>query len=229
MQVGKYQSVRGGIAGYSWFKCLELQWLSSVTFHWWRGSEHSHNRKAVQHRHAAFIGWEGGHQPTACLLFHPGFQDVLSNGRTAPVTYHKKIQGWSSDQNKWNDKLYPFWEDSDPRWKDCWKGNGTHTIQRHRENLPETPPHWSVQVLQCFFIGAILTAAANTARHGWSALIPLPAPCLKKQNSGLFQLLLSHTSLRHENSPRHSDGQGSGIVLYLKRALRDMQLQFLPQ
>ncbi|XP_425991.3 transmembrane glycoprotein NMB [Gallus gallus] len=55
------------------------------------------------------------------------FQDVLSNGRTAPVTYHKKIQGWSSDQNKWNDKLYPFWEDSDPRWKDCWKGGKVTT------------------------------------------------------------------------------------------------------
>ncbi|XP_010184350.1 PREDICTED: transmembrane glycoprotein NMB, partial [Mesitornis unicolor] len=50
------------------------------------------------------------------------FQDVLSHGRTSPVTSYKKIQGWSSDQNEWNEKLYPVWEDRDPRWKDCWKG-----------------------------------------------------------------------------------------------------------
>uniref|UniRef100_A0A8C3L710 Glycoprotein nmb n=1 Tax=Chrysolophus pictus TaxID=9089 RepID=A0A8C3L710_CHRPC len=55
------------------------------------------------------------------------FQDVLSNGRTSPVMHHNKIQGWSSDQNKWNEKLYPFWEDNDPRWKDCWKGGKVTT------------------------------------------------------------------------------------------------------
>ncbi|NXX70638.1 QNR71 protein, partial [Spizella passerina] len=51
-----------------------------------------------------------------------GFQDVLNHGSTSPVTSYKKLQGWSSDQNKWNEKLYPFWEEGDPRWKDCWKG-----------------------------------------------------------------------------------------------------------
>ncbi|NXK50256.1 QNR71 protein, partial [Chauna torquata] len=51
-----------------------------------------------------------------------GFQDVLSNGRNSPVASYKKLQGWSSDQNKWNEKLYPFWEEDDLRWKDCWKG-----------------------------------------------------------------------------------------------------------
>ncbi|XP_065608629.1 transmembrane glycoprotein NMB [Cyrtonyx montezumae] len=55
------------------------------------------------------------------------FQDVLSNGRTSPTTYNKKIQGWSSDQNKWNEKLYPFWEENDPRWKDCWRGGRVTT------------------------------------------------------------------------------------------------------
>ncbi|XP_030359586.1 transmembrane glycoprotein NMB isoform X1 [Strigops habroptila] len=50
------------------------------------------------------------------------FQDVLSQGSTSPVTSYRKLQGWSSDQNKWNEKLYPFWEEGDPRWKDCWKG-----------------------------------------------------------------------------------------------------------
>ncbi|XP_067148588.1 transmembrane glycoprotein NMB [Apteryx mantelli] len=50
------------------------------------------------------------------------FQDVLSQERTSPVTSYKKLHGWSSDQNEWNEKLYPFWEEGDPRWKDCWKG-----------------------------------------------------------------------------------------------------------
>ncbi|XP_062423790.1 transmembrane glycoprotein NMB [Rhea pennata] len=50
------------------------------------------------------------------------FQDVLNQERTSPVTSYKKLHGWSSDQNEWNEKLYPFWEEGDPRWKDCWKG-----------------------------------------------------------------------------------------------------------
>ncbi|XP_051465475.1 transmembrane glycoprotein NMB [Apus apus] len=50
------------------------------------------------------------------------FRDVLSDGTTDPVTSYKKLQGWSSDQNTWNEKLYPFWEEGDPRWNDCWKG-----------------------------------------------------------------------------------------------------------
>ncbi|OXB56618.1 hypothetical protein ASZ78_008296, partial [Callipepla squamata] len=67
----------------------------------------------------------GGQQASGFGL--PRFQDVLSNGRTSPITYNKKIQGWSSDQNKWNEKLYPFWEENDPRWKDCWRGGKVTT------------------------------------------------------------------------------------------------------
>uniref|UniRef100_A0A8C9LDA2 PKD domain-containing protein n=1 Tax=Pavo cristatus TaxID=9049 RepID=A0A8C9LDA2_PAVCR len=76
----------------------------------------------VQLRHSAYRLLPFGAQ--ICHLSR--FQDVLSNGKTAPVTY-KKIEGWSSDQNKWNEKLYPFWEDNDPRWKDCWKGGKVTT------------------------------------------------------------------------------------------------------
>ncbi|XP_042672834.1 transmembrane glycoprotein NMB [Centrocercus urophasianus] len=76
----------------------------------------------------------GAHRHLALLLLAEAilcaaamrFQDVLSNGRASPVM-HNKIQGWSSDQNKWNEKLYPFWEDNDPRWKDCWKGGKVTT------------------------------------------------------------------------------------------------------
>ncbi|XP_071591808.1 transmembrane glycoprotein NMB isoform X2 [Heliangelus exortis] len=49
------------------------------------------------------------------------FRDVLSDGKTPPATSYKTMQGWSSDQNTWNEKLYPVWEEGDPRWKDCWK------------------------------------------------------------------------------------------------------------
>ncbi|XP_010221979.1 PREDICTED: transmembrane glycoprotein NMB [Tinamus guttatus] len=50
------------------------------------------------------------------------FQDVLNQEQTSPATLYRKIQGWSSDQNEWNENLYPFWKEGDPRWKDCWKG-----------------------------------------------------------------------------------------------------------
>ncbi|XP_042332951.1 transmembrane glycoprotein NMB isoform X2 [Sceloporus undulatus] len=36
--------------------------------------------------------------------------------------YHRRLKGWSSDHNNWNDKLYPHWEEGDPRWENCWKG-----------------------------------------------------------------------------------------------------------
>ncbi|XP_053266173.1 transmembrane glycoprotein NMB [Podarcis raffonei] len=51
------------------------------------------------------------------------FRDVMSRGR-APShgKFHRGISSWSSDHNNWNDKLYPYWEEGDPRWKDCWKG-----------------------------------------------------------------------------------------------------------
>lgn len=51
------------------------------------------------------------------------FRDVMSHGRSSShVRSHKKLHGWSPDQNQWNEKLYPFWEKGDPRWKDCWRG-----------------------------------------------------------------------------------------------------------
>ncbi|XP_006038322.1 transmembrane glycoprotein NMB isoform X2 [Alligator sinensis] len=51
------------------------------------------------------------------------FRDVLSHGKTSShVRYHKKLHGWSPDQNNWNEKRYPSWEEGDPRWNDCWRG-----------------------------------------------------------------------------------------------------------
>ena len=59
-----------------------------------------------------------------------GFQDVLSNER--PSSYmreHNQLNGWSSDENDWNEKLYPVWKRGDSRWKNSWKGKSEDSIQ----------------------------------------------------------------------------------------------------
>ncbi|KAF7237752.1 Protein QNR-71 [Varanus komodoensis] len=75
----------------------------------------------------------------ACLLFLLGyllvaegvlpavatrqFRDVMSQGRKSSHNeFHGRLNSWSPDHNNWNDKLYPYWEKGDRRWKDCWKG-----------------------------------------------------------------------------------------------------------
>ncbi|KAM6451484.1 transmembrane glycoprotein NMB [Liasis olivaceus] len=51
------------------------------------------------------------------------FRDVMTHGTaTSRNKYHHRLNHWYSDHNNWNDKLYPFWEKGDPRWKNCWKG-----------------------------------------------------------------------------------------------------------
>ncbi|XP_032159826.1 transmembrane glycoprotein NMB [Mustela erminea] len=51
------------------------------------------------------------------------FHDVLSNERTSGYTReHSQLTGWSSDENEWNEKLYPVWKKEDPRWKNSWRG-----------------------------------------------------------------------------------------------------------
>ncbi|XP_037692826.1 transmembrane glycoprotein NMB [Choloepus didactylus] len=52
------------------------------------------------------------------------FHDVLSNeGPSAYMRGHNQLNGWSSDENDWNEKLYPVWKRGDSRWKNCWKGS----------------------------------------------------------------------------------------------------------
>uniref|UniRef100_A0A8D2JDQ7 Glycoprotein nmb n=1 Tax=Varanus komodoensis TaxID=61221 RepID=A0A8D2JDQ7_VARKO len=49
--------------------------------------------------------------------------DVMSQGRKSSHNeFHGRLNSWSPDHNNWNDKLYPYWEKGDRRWKDCWKG-----------------------------------------------------------------------------------------------------------
>ncbi|XP_009084596.3 transmembrane glycoprotein NMB [Serinus canaria] len=95
-----------------------------------RGPEQSRRAALGRRGPGPALGTMGAARPLGLLLLAQGllcaaatrFQDVLNHGSTSPVTSYKKLQGWSSDQNKWNEKLYPFWEEGDPRWKDCWKG-----------------------------------------------------------------------------------------------------------
>lgn len=57
------------------------------------------------------------------------FQDVLSNER--PSSYmreHNQLNGWSSDENDWNEKLYPVWKRGDSRWKNSWKGGRVRAV-----------------------------------------------------------------------------------------------------
>ncbi|XP_049637407.1 transmembrane glycoprotein NMB [Suncus etruscus] len=51
------------------------------------------------------------------------FHDVLSNeAPSSSLREHSQLEGWSSDKNEWNEKLYPVWKRGDSRWKNSWKG-----------------------------------------------------------------------------------------------------------
>ncbi|XP_049498854.1 transmembrane glycoprotein NMB isoform X1 [Panthera uncia] len=57
------------------------------------------------------------------------FHDVLSNERTSGyMREYNQLNGWSSDENEWNEKLYPVWKRGDSRWKNSWKGGHVQAI-----------------------------------------------------------------------------------------------------
>ncbi|XP_028381799.1 transmembrane glycoprotein NMB isoform X2 [Phyllostomus discolor] len=57
------------------------------------------------------------------------FHDVLSNGRTSGSGREcNRLNGWSSDENEWNEHLYPVWRRGDPRWNDSWKGGHVKAV-----------------------------------------------------------------------------------------------------
>ncbi|XP_001497861.1 transmembrane glycoprotein NMB isoform X1 [Equus przewalskii] len=57
------------------------------------------------------------------------FHDVLSNERPSGyMREHNQLKGWSSDENDWNEKLYPVWKRGDPRWKNSWKGGRVQAV-----------------------------------------------------------------------------------------------------
>lgn len=58
------------------------------------------------------------------------FHEVLSNERTSSyMREHNHLNGWSSDENDWNEELYPVWKRGDPRWKMSWKGKSKDSTQ----------------------------------------------------------------------------------------------------
>ncbi|XP_038541882.1 transmembrane glycoprotein NMB isoform X1 [Canis lupus familiaris] len=57
------------------------------------------------------------------------FHDVLSNERISGyLREHNQLTGWSSDENDWNEELYPVWKKGDSRWKNSWKGGHVRAI-----------------------------------------------------------------------------------------------------
>ncbi|XP_057587521.1 transmembrane glycoprotein NMB isoform X2 [Hippopotamus amphibius kiboko] len=56
------------------------------------------------------------------------FHDVLSSERPGYMREHSQIRGWSSDENEWNEKLYPVWKRGDSRWKNSWKGGRVQAL-----------------------------------------------------------------------------------------------------
>lgn len=57
------------------------------------------------------------------------FHDVLSNERTSGyMREYNLLNGWSSDENEWNEKLYPVWKKGDSRWRNSWKGGHLQAI-----------------------------------------------------------------------------------------------------
>ncbi|XP_055445982.1 transmembrane glycoprotein NMB isoform X4 [Bubalus kerabau] len=57
------------------------------------------------------------------------FHDVLSNERPSGyMREHNQLSGWSSDENDWNEKLYPVWKRGDSRWKSSWKGGCVQAV-----------------------------------------------------------------------------------------------------
>ncbi|KAM8982039.1 transmembrane glycoprotein NMB [Sarcophilus harrisii] len=68
----------------------------------------------------------------ASIPFHAAkrFRDVANHGGAAASAFRHqdRLQGWSPDQNIWNEKLYPVWREGDSRWKSCWKGGQVRAI-----------------------------------------------------------------------------------------------------
>lgn len=57
------------------------------------------------------------------------FHDVLGNERPpGSMREQNQLNGWSSDENEWNEKLYPMWKRGDMRWRNSWKGGHVQAV-----------------------------------------------------------------------------------------------------
>ncbi|XP_004461399.1 transmembrane glycoprotein NMB [Dasypus novemcinctus] len=78
-----------------------------------------------RYRFLGFLLLAAGLPLDAAVRFH----DVLSNERPSAYTReHNQLNGWSSDENDWNEKLYPVWKTGDLRWRNCWKGGRVQAV-----------------------------------------------------------------------------------------------------
>ncbi|MEJ1279523.1 transmembrane glycoprotein NMB [Cricetulus griseus] len=57
------------------------------------------------------------------------FRDVLGHEQyPGHLRERSQLRGWSSDENEWNEKLYPVWKRADGRWKDSWEGGRVQAV-----------------------------------------------------------------------------------------------------
>uniref|UniRef100_G1TXW6 Transmembrane glycoprotein NMB n=1 Tax=Oryctolagus cuniculus TaxID=9986 RepID=G1TXW6_RABIT len=57
------------------------------------------------------------------------FHDVLDNENPHGSTReHPQLDGWSPEENNWNEKLHPVWKRGDGRWRSSWKGGCVQAV-----------------------------------------------------------------------------------------------------
>ncbi|KAL1768183.1 hypothetical protein HispidOSU_022095 [Sigmodon hispidus] len=57
------------------------------------------------------------------------FRDVLGHEQyPGHMKMHNQLRGWSSDENEWNENLYPVWKKGDDKWKNSWEGGHVKAV-----------------------------------------------------------------------------------------------------
>ncbi|XP_076769477.1 transmembrane glycoprotein NMB isoform X2 [Arvicanthis niloticus] len=57
------------------------------------------------------------------------FRDVLGHEQyPSHMREHNQLHGWSSDENEWDENLYPVWRRGDSRWRDSWEGGRVQAV-----------------------------------------------------------------------------------------------------
>ncbi|XP_052577255.1 transmembrane glycoprotein NMB isoform X2 [Peromyscus californicus insignis] len=57
------------------------------------------------------------------------FRDVLGHEQyPGHMRMHSQLRGWSSDENEWDENLYPVWKRGDGTWKNSWGGGHVQAV-----------------------------------------------------------------------------------------------------
>uniref|UniRef100_A0A8C5KSR4 Transmembrane glycoprotein NMB n=1 Tax=Jaculus jaculus TaxID=51337 RepID=A0A8C5KSR4_JACJA len=57
------------------------------------------------------------------------YHEVLGDERyPGYMREHSQLRGWSSDENEWNEELYPVWKRGDARWRNSWRGGRVQAV-----------------------------------------------------------------------------------------------------